>query len=97
MDWGVASAKARLKHLFDMKSPLHIVFTSLRDRLPGAFFMYCKCDSQIKTSDQREAKKGGMKSPIVPLSRSDEWKRSQGAKRDLTAGYPMAQFDLRIV
>ena len=29
-----------------------------------------------------------MKSPIVPLSQSD-----QGAKRDLTAGYKMARFD----
>ena len=36
-----------------------------------------------------------MKSPIVLLSRSGEWKRSQGAKRFLTAGYRMAQFDLR--
>ena len=34
-----------------------------------------------------------MKSPIVPLSRSDERKSSQGAKRDLTAGYKMARFD----
>ena len=54
---------------------------------------------------QREAKKGsgdnvprlgdwGMKSPNVPISRSDQEKSSQGAKRYLTGAFLKARFDL---